>query len=179
MDEVWQNIAGYEGLYQVSDLGRVRSLDRVVLRSGKPLRLRGRILQAGRVKAGYLLVVLCREGREVSRFVHDLVLETFRGPPSRRQQCRHLNGDPSDARLENLAWGTPVQNQADRVLHGTSNRGSRNGQSKLSEADALEIRHLWGTGDLSLQEIGNRFQVSKSAVWGIVHGKDWSHLPAV
>lgn len=174
--EAWKDVLDYEGLYQVSDLGRVRSLARTVLRSnGAPQAVRGRVLRCGKVKAGYLVVVLCRQGHEVTRNVHELVIEAFRGRRVGRQQCRHLNGIPSDARLKNLAWGSPVENQADRLTHGTDNRGTRNGMSKLTEEMVKEIRSLGLTGELSLREIGCKFGVGTSAVWGILHGKKWSY----
>lgn len=122
--ENWLPVVGYEGLYEVSNLGHVRSLDRVS--TGKrPRKLRGRTLSLGLGSNGnYRIVGLCREGQSVSHSVHRLVCEAFHGPPG-GLHTRHLNGDGHDNRAENLAWGTVVENMADKRTHGTSDRLNR------------------------------------------------------
>ena len=121
MKEVWKAIPGYEGSYEVSDQGRVRSLDRVVACSG-PVKgsytstKKGRILLPGPSNYGHLSVVL---GRRNTRMVHDLVLRAFVGAPPKSHECLHANGVPSDNRLCNLRWGTRSENIRDSVRHGT------------------------------------------------------------
>lgn len=115
--ERWLPIPGHDG-YEVSSLGQVRSMDRTVPhpRSGQ-LTLRGRMLKisiAGSHR-GYPTVHL---GQGNTRTVHALMALAFLGPPEGRQ-VRHLNGDPHDNRLENLAYGTVKDNMADMVRHGT------------------------------------------------------------
>lgn len=115
--ERWLPIPGHDG-YEVSSLGQVRSVDRIVPhpRSGQ-LTLRGRMLKisiAGSHR-GYPTVHL---GQDNTRTVHTLMALAFLGPPEGRQ-VRHLNGDPHDNRLENLAYGTVEDNMADMVRHGT------------------------------------------------------------
>ena len=107
MSEVWKNILGYEGQYQVSTLGNVRSFRR----SAAP-----KLLKPGRMSGGHLSVAL---GRGNSRCVHELVLLAFVGPAPIKHECRHLNGKPADNRLENLKWGTRSENILDAVAHGT------------------------------------------------------------
>lgn len=134
MQEVWKPVPGYEGVYEVSNQGRVRSLDRYVECVG-PIKGRylskkkGRVLRPGPSNYGHLSVVL---GRRQTRMVHDLVLRAFVGAPPPKHECCHNNGDPTDNRLENLRWGTRSQNNADAVLH------QRKG--KLSEAQIKNIR---------------------------------------
>lgn len=130
MDDItqhWLPAVGYEGFYEVSDTGRVRSLDRLEVitgsRSGVRTR-RGRVLRSFPFRDGYLFVRLSRDGRSVSRSVHSLVLEAFTGLCPAGMECRHLNGDRQDDRAENLAWGTESQNTLDQVAHGT-HRNSR------------------------------------------------------
>ena len=100
---------GYEGLYAVSDEGELRTRDR-----------RGewipRALFAD--KNGYRRVTLSRGGVKRTCLVHHLVLEAFVGPRPNGMECRHLNGQPGDNRLENLAWGTSSENGLDTVAHG-------------------------------------------------------------
>lgn len=109
MTEQWRAIAGYEGLYEVSDQGNVRSLH-----WNPP-----RILRAGTTAAGYKLVCLAKAGRSTSYNVHQLVLETFVGPRPEGSECCHGAGGPADNRLANLRWDTSSANNFDQVLHGT------------------------------------------------------------
>lgn len=111
--EIWLPICGYEGHYQVSNHGRVKSLKRK-----KPM-----LLKLFQAHAGHLCVSLYKDGRLKQAFVHRLVLNAFVGPcPDEGLMCRHLNGDPADNRVENLAWGTAKQNAEDMVRHGTSHQ---------------------------------------------------------
>ena len=105
--EVWKLVPEYDGKYEVSDQGRVRSFQRYP---------QGRILRPGRMPSGHLSVAL---GRGNSQCVHKLVLLAFVGAAPAKHECRHLNGDPADTRLENLCWGTRSENIGDAVRHGT------------------------------------------------------------
>ena len=105
--ETWKVIPGYEGLYEVSDQGNVRTFRRGA---------NGRLLKPGRMPQGHLSVAL---GRGNSQCVHKLVLLTFVGPAPDRHECCHNNGNPADNRLENLRWGTRSDNIRDAVRHGT------------------------------------------------------------
>ena len=107
MSEIWKPIPGYEGLYEVSDQGRVKSYRRYP---------EGRLLRPGCMSGGHVSVSL---GIKNSLCVHALVLLAFVGPPPEKHECRHLNGNPSDNRLENLRWGTRSENIADAIRHGT------------------------------------------------------------
>lgn len=117
MTERWRVIPGWEGLYEISDMGTVRSLDH----HGRRQFHRGRVLKPRPSGQGqYPAVGLHRDGEKVDRYVHHLVLLTFVGPRPEGMHTRHLNGDQTDNRLINLAYGTPVENAADKVGHGTA-----------------------------------------------------------
>lgn len=105
--EEWRPVVGYEGYYEVSDQGRVRSLHCGRYRHGY-------VLTLGR-RNGYCFVALCRDGIGKKRPVHQLVLEAFVGPKPQGQQTRHLNSVRHDNRVENLAWGTHRENCDDRL----------------------------------------------------------------
>jgi hypothetical protein len=117
--ETWLPVPGYEGYYEVSDQGRVRSMPRTLLRvDGRPLPLRGRILKPTPNTDGYLHVGLCRGNKKRTRSVHALVLEAFVGPcPTGLEGC-HENDVKSDNRLSNLRWDTRSANTYDRVRNG-------------------------------------------------------------
>ena len=107
MKEIWKNVPGYEGKYQVSSFGNVKSFVK---------NKEGKLLKPGRMSSGHLSVAF---GRGNSICVHTLVLSTFVGGAPKRHECRHLNGNPADNRLENLKWGTRTENILDAVSHGT------------------------------------------------------------
>ena len=106
--EHWENITGYEGLYMVSNLGRVKSLDRVS-RYGR--RLSGKMLNIGRNKTGYCYVVLCKNGWTKSISVHRLVALTFISNPENLPQINHIDEDKTNNNASNLEWVTARQNQ--------------------------------------------------------------------
>lgn len=117
--EEWRPIAGYVGAYEVSDLGRVRSLDRKVFAGPSRERLsRGRVLSAytgGR----YSKVRLTVDTNGSTKNVHALVAAAFLGDCPPGLVVRHINGDPHDNRVENLCYGTESENMRDQVRHGT------------------------------------------------------------
>lgn len=119
MSETWRPVVGYEGQYEVSDQGRVRSLDRFLVYSwrGKPCErfYPGKMLSLQVGSNGYPHVML----RGVTTNVHRIVTAAFYGPRPDGLVCCHNNGDPTDNRLENLRYDTQSENQHDRRKHGT------------------------------------------------------------
>lgn len=108
--EEWRPIQGYEELYEVSNLGRVRSLDRVVNRNGAKVSRKGRILRPGKDGYGYLLVGLSEDGKKKLFSVHRLVWEAFNGKRPEGMQINHIDEDKANNRLDNLNLMTPKQN---------------------------------------------------------------------
>jgi hypothetical protein len=129
-------------------------------------------LLSGAIRNGYPSVWL--PGGYVS--VHRLILEAFVGPCPPGMCCRHLNGIKADNRIENLTWGTPKENTADREGHGTLsiNVGSKHPGSKLNEADIIEIRRLRSNG-MKMKDISDGFKVSRSTIGFVLSGKTWKH----
>lgn len=132
MTERWLPVPGYEGHYEVSDLGRVRALPRRTLHvssrfpNGRWHTLKGGLRKLSCIDPGYLYLNLrLPEGGKALRSVHSLVLEAFVGPRPEGMVTRHLNGDRTDARLENLTYGTPSENMYDRRAHGTDHNAAK------------------------------------------------------
>lgn len=171
-DEEWRQILGFP-YYQVSNLGRVRSLPRHTVTG----LLGGHLLSPARGSNGYLRVTLRSNSQNHRFLLHRLVLQTFVGECPPNQECRHLDGDRSNCRLSNLRWGTRSENARDRILHGThvNNRGQRHGMTHLKDEDALEIRRMRSSG-LTLREIAQRFSISRSTAFRISSGAGWIHL---
>jgi hypothetical protein len=119
MTEQWQSVPGYEGYYEVSDHGRVRSLSRTMQRSdGTSRRFAGKIFNPHVGNPPYPQVTLSKEGIRWNTRMHVVVMLTFVGPCPEGMEIRHLNGISTDCRLDNLAYGTPTQNMTDNVTHG-------------------------------------------------------------
>lgn len=118
--EIWKPVVGYEGYYEVSNMGRVRSVDRIIHRSDGRTRIaKARILKPFGSKYGHLELKLYRDANVNNCQVHRLVLEAFVGRCPDGMECCHNNGIADDNRLENLRWDTPSANQYDSVRHGT------------------------------------------------------------
>ncbi|MGP5930306.1 NUMOD4 motif-containing HNH endonuclease [Corynebacterium glyciniphilum] len=119
LDEIWKPIPGYEGYYEVSDQGRVRSIERVIVRdNGMRQTVRSRVLRPALNRRGYEGVHLYRRGIGEGFSVHRLVLLAFVGPCPEGMEVRHLNGAPADNRLTNLRYGTSLENKLDIIRHG-------------------------------------------------------------
>lgn len=122
VDRIWKPIPGYEGSYEVSNDGQVRSLDRI-RRSGVPMR--GRIRKQATSKGGHKRVHLSLDGNTKYILVHHAVMEAFVGPRPDGLVCCHDNGNPADNRLENLRYDTLSENSMDSVVHGTCFQSSK------------------------------------------------------
>lgn len=117
--EQWRPIPGYEGHYEVSDHGRVRSLNRTVHRSdGRLRRINGRVLSPYRDKSGHLYVALSVNRVQRTHLVHRLVLLAFVGACPDGMEACHWNDNPEDNRLDNLRWAPRRDNNLDRVRNG-------------------------------------------------------------
>jgi hypothetical protein len=171
--EEWRPVVGYEGLYEVSVLGRVRGVDRMV--RGK----HGLRAQRGTQKepwhgGPYPTVRLCKEGVKATVPLHRLVAEAFLGePPTEKHEVCHRDGVAAGDCPGNLYWGTRKQNMDDARRHGTISRGDAHPTSRLSAAMVTEIRIL-RTAKIKLHVLAARFNVSVSAVSMAARGVTWS-----
>ena len=179
--ETWRDIEDLPG-YQVSDLGRIRSVDRLVMRSdGATERRRGQLLATGTGTHGYLLVTFWvrRDGkrRHKSYSMHRLVTTAFLGPRPGGKEVNHRNGVKTDNRLENLEYVTKVENEHHAHQIGLKNhRGEANPVARLTEKDVQACKELYRQG-VSQRELARRFGVSQPAVSLAVNGKNWKHVP--
>lgn len=110
MEEIWKDIEGYEGLYQVSNLGRVKSLDRKIdFKDGRYATYKGRVLSP-KIKNGYKYVVVTQNSKYRTFLVHRLVAKAFLPNPENKPCIDHINTDRTDNRVENLRWCTHKEN---------------------------------------------------------------------
>ena len=124
--EIWKPVKGYEGLYEVSNLGNVRSLDREVEKSnGQVCKYRGKEIAKTPQVGGYLRTRLSIKGKSSTPLIHRLVLEAFVGECPEGMETRHLDGDPTNNQLSNLSWGTSQENKWDTVAMGNNQCSNR------------------------------------------------------
>lgn len=162
--EVWKAIPTWEGRYEVSTLGRVRSLIHAP-----------KILKQS-IYHGYPGVVLSWVAQSRKRCVNVavLVLETFGGPRPEGYECAHLNGNKDDSRFENLAWVTTKENCNHKRLHGTMLHGETSPRAKLTEAQVAQI--LASTE--SHADLGRRLGLGQNAIGNVRRRKSWTHVPS-
>lgn len=155
--ERWLPVVGYKGLYEVSDLGRVRGKVRLITDSmGRQYYRPGRILCFSHDSRGYKIVILCKDCGRQAKLVHRLVMQSFVGPCPEGMNVCHGTGGKTDNRLVNLSYGTKSKNNGvDKLRDGTDNRGEKHGAAKLTQADVLAIR------------ASNRPEAALAALYGV------------
>jgi hypothetical protein len=175
--ESWKDIVGYEGIYQVSDLGRVRSIDRQVRDSRGVLQaFRGKILKPNVHADGYHVVNLQTAGRIRGRLVSRLVAEAFCGPLSGGLEVNHKDGIKSNNRADNLECVTAKENcqHRDRCGLRVAAKGSRHGHAILDEQTVGRI--TFDLKSMSGVSVAKKYGVSPSTISLIRRGKTWKHV---
>lgn len=166
MSEVWRSVSGFEGLYEVSSRGRVRSLPRIIKdKNGNDHTVIGRILKPQDTDNGYLTVTLCKDLTPYVRLVHRLVAAEFCfGKDERRNVVNHINGVKTDNRFENLEWCTTQENLLHAVRTGLKPPSPRRKRVMRSDGvvfdSVYEAAQRSGVGRRNLYSVlvGNRNQ---------------------
>lgn len=163
-------------MYSVSNLGRVKSNERIVVFcDGRKSLFRGKILKLWVNPNGYVNVHLSRNGKVETFRVHRLVLEAFVDPCPKGMECRHFpDRTRTNNNLENLQWGTISENKRDRKLHGTDNSGERNNTVKLTRLEVVKIRKVYSTGKFSHRELAEMFSVNHSTIGRLLRNQNWA-----
>lgn len=177
--EEWRPIVGYEGVYEVSSLGRVKSLARSITKiwRGTPKQFfyREKIKKIHKEPSGLCSVVLHKNGHNLARKVHVLVAAAFIGKRPKGMDTIHRNRDRSDNRPENLKYVAPRVRYDECLIHDEVPRRSRHYKTKLTEDDVAEIHRLKGT--MSQRKIAARFGCQQQAISRILNGTNWKPLP--
>lgn len=176
MHEIWRVIVGWEGLYEVSDQGRIRRIG--IGRGASP----GKILHPHLQNAGYHAICLYRNNVAHNRLIHRLMAEAFIGPIPEAHEINHLDGVKTHNVLPNLAIVTRRENMLHASAAGLAYRGSLNGQAKLTKEDVLAIRNAYiqggyRAGGLGYKSLGHQYGVSWELIRAIIKRRIWKHLP--
>ena len=165
--EIWKDVVGYEGLYQVSNLGKIRSMKKKHILKTDFRKDR---------KNSYFYVQLSKNGVVHNKLVHRAVGDAFLGIKKPNEVTRHLNGDNFDNRLENLKFGSSKENAKDRELHGKTSRGENHGHAKLDIATVRIIRFLSSKFSWSYKSLASLYGVSPTTVRNIVNRIIWKYV---
>lgn len=177
MIELWEDIEGYETLYKVSNLGRIKSLNRTnVNKNGIKRKLKERVLKLSDGSKGYLIVSLSKNNKIKSCTVHSLVANAFVIKKSDNLQVNHINGIKSDNRASNLEWVTASDNllHAHRIGIKKPLLGNEHPSSVLTESDVIWLRK--NKGKFRTDEKAKEFSVSCTTIRDAISGRTWSWL---
>lgn len=164
-EEVFVDIKDYEGLYKISNHGRVYSINYgYILRPTSKSRL------------GHCRVALYKNKQPKFFLIHRLVLTHFNRSPENGEECRHLDGDPSNNNIDNLEWGTHKENENDKIVHGTLLKGENHPRSKFTKEQVIKIRELYKTGKYVQRELAVIFNVSRSSIRNVTNSRVWKHV---
>jgi len=174
-------VVGFEGFYEVSDMGRVRSLDRMTVIQGRwgvmKRFQRGCLLKPLLHTGGYKRVTFWKGGQFRNAFIHILVLEAFVGPRPFHMEACHGDGSKDNNRLSNLRWATAKENQADREAHGTGRIGKGSLiRSRINPELAKQMREHHIAAGLSITELAKRFQLPRTTVADVINGRTWKRI---
>lgn len=160
--EIWKDITGYEGLYQVSDQGRVKSLER---KDCLGRIVKERILKSTPTNNGYLLVALCDGGKPKTLTVHRLVCQAFHKNPEDKPEVNHIDEDKTNNNAVNLEWCTREEN----INHGSRNeRAGKSGSKPVAQYSLDgELIKIWP----SLTEVERQTGFCNSAISEAANGK--------
>jgi hypothetical protein len=180
--EEWRPVQGAEGRYEISSLGRVKSLSRTVfcgIRHGKPAfrAVPEKILKISLDKDGYHQVLIAnKEGDPFKTIkVHKLVAQAFLGEKPNGMWVLHGSKGNADNSVDNLYYGTPLQNAQDRWRDGTMSFGEIHHKAKLTQEDVLAIRDRHSAG-VAINDIAKTYGVNRSAIEKIISRVNWKWL---
>lgn len=178
--EIWKKVVGFEELYEVSSMGRVRSLDRLTPHINDTTRvIHSKVLKQQRNPRGYLMVDLrpLNGGKRKNSTVHRLVAIAFIPNPEEKKCVNHIDGNKANNVLSNLEWATTMENNTHALTTGLtpSKKGSLHFNAKLNESIVLEICEML-SNNIPAKIIASNFNIPLPTIYGIKSGDRWKHI---
>lgn len=170
--EIWKDVIGYEGFYQVSNKGRVRSVTRIIKRTSGDMKFKSRIM-AGCVRNGYKIMPLSKNKTIKAWRVHRLVAIAFIPNPENKAEVNHKNGIRLDNKLDNLEWMTHQENVQHAFRTGLVKVGSQRKDAKLTEKDVIAIR---SNRQLTQKELAIKYNITPRHIRTILSRRSWKHV---
>lgn len=175
MNEEWRPASGYEGIYEVSNLGNVRSVSRTITDyRGFKRSKKGKIIHQGISISGYNIACLCngKLTKEKQALVHRLVAQAFIPNPENKPQVNHIDGNKLNNHVENLEWATGSENQKHAVEHGlrVGLQGDKHPDAALTSEQVSEIRKKITNNEATLNELVNQYNLSYSTIYKAATG---------
>lgn len=166
--EIWRDVEGYEGDYQVSNFARVKSLRRK----------KTKIIKLDIIHTGYLRATFYKDGKTKSHYVHVLVAKAFIPNPENKSDVNHINGVKTDNRVENLEWTTRSENIIHAFANGLSKKGCEHGRAKFTAEQVREIRRDCVPGDpeRGFRAYAEKFNVNHKIVRDAYYRKSYKDV---
>ncbi len=173
-EEIWLPIKNYENCYEVSNYGRIKSLDRI---SWQGVHFKGKILKGTITFDGYKTVNLTKNGQGKRLSVHRLVAQTFIPNPNNLRDVNHKNFDRIDNRVENLQWMSSEENIKYSIKNGRCSHltgGNMHSRSKLTKEQVDKIRKEYLENELLTHlKLSKKYNLSKSAISALIQNRSW------
>lgn len=179
MNETWKDIKGYEGLYQVSKSGKIKTLPREVRNTEKSFRKLGEKIHIPCDNGnGYKYVTLSSNRKVNHVYIHRAVAEAFLCNCFELPEVNHIDGDKSNNHIDNLEWCTRGENMKHAHKSGLtfSHKGEDSYNAKLTEEKVLKVRELFATGKYMQITLADMFGISRGYIHAIVHRTKWKHI---
>lgn len=171
--EIWKDIQGYEGLYQVSNFGRVKSLKRKVKSGENYVTVKEKIRKQG-IRKGYYYLQLHKNDISKKHSIHRLVAQAFIHNPENKPQINHRDGNRFNNNIYNLEWCNLEENIKHENETGLRPKGEKNGNSKLTEKQVLEIRE--NKEKLNQKQLSEKYKVHRDTIGRITNKTIWKHI---